>query len=116
MKPAVYNIAAKKNTNFKLELNWKDENGTTVNLTGFNARMLVRYQADSPVATLEFTAANGKIVLGGVPYNIVISTDSASMAAAPAGEYVYDLVLTAGGLDFALFTGRFSIATNTVWP
>lgn len=116
MKPAVYNICAKENTNFKLQLNWKDATGTTVNLTGYAAQLVVRYQPDSPAATLDCSAANGLIVLAGTPYNIVVSVDKATMAALPAGEYVYDLVLTGGGEDYPLFTGKFTITNNTVLP
>lgn len=116
MKPAVYNITAKQNASFKLQLNWKDETGATVNLTGYAARLVLRYQPDSPAATLDCSAANGKIALGGSPYNIVVTADKATMATVEPGDYVYDLVLTGGGEDYPLFTGKFAIMANAVLP
>jgi hypothetical protein len=49
-------------------------------------------------------------VLGGVPSNIVVTFDKATMAAVLPGDYVYDLELTSpGGVDTALMTGRIEL-------
>jgi hypothetical protein len=95
---------------FKFEFNWA-AGGTTVVLTGYTARLVVGYASDPTNAVvLEATTANGRIVLGGVPSNIVVTFDKATMAAVLPGDYVYDLELTSpGGVDTALMTGRIEL-------
>lgn len=114
MNPGVYNITAKQGATFALQVNWKDATGATVDLTGYTARMMVRYKADSPNVLLELSTANGGIVLGGVPYNLVGSASRAEMQDLAAGTYIYDLELTAGSEDYPLLQGRFVVTGSAV--
>jgi hypothetical protein len=115
MTPGVYNFdPIKQGSTFKFEFNWADELGATVNLTGYSARLIVGY-ADGSAGVLECSSANGRIVLGGTPFNIVGTVDRAVMLALKPGTYVYDLELSsAGGERYPLLTGRFPLVASMV--
>lgn len=114
MSPGTYNITHKQGTTFRLSLTWKDATGATVNLTGYEAKLTVRYKAESPNALLELSTANGKIVLGGLPFNVQCLATRTEMQALAAGQYVYDLEMTANGEDYGLLQGRFIVIGSTV--
>lgn len=108
MTPGVYNIDIKQGATLLLPWNWNN----TV-LTGYSARLVVGYADSSATAVLECSTANGRIVLGGTPSNIVITANKTVMAAIAPGNYVYDLELTSGaGVDYALMTGRFVVQAS----
>jgi hypothetical protein len=95
---------------FTFQFNWAP-GGVTAVLTGYTARLVLGYANDPTNAVvLEATTANGRIVLGGTPSNIVVTFDKALMATVAPGDYVYDLELTSpGGIDTALMTGRIEL-------
>lgn len=111
MNPGIYNIEIRKNSKFLLPLNWKDESGSAVVLNGYTARMVVGYKEENAdTVLLDLSTANGMIVLGGNPENILISINVQNI---PIGIYDYDLQLTSGsGQDYSLLTGRFVIVKN----
>ena len=116
MTPGVYNFpAVKQGSTFKFQFNWANELGVAVVLTGYTARLVVGYADGSPGSVLECSSANGRIVLGGTPYNILGTVDRATMLALKPGNYVYDLELSsAGGEDYPLLTGRFPLVASVV--
>lgn len=116
MTPGVYNFpAVKQGSTFKFQFNWANELGAPVVLTGYSARLVVGYADGSAGSVLECSTANGRIVLGGTPFNIVGTVDRASILALRPGNYVYDLeLISAGGEHYPLLTGRFQLAASVV--
>lgn len=115
MKPGVYNITVKQGTRLELPLAWKDEAGTLVELGGYTARLTVRYRTDSASTILDLSSTGGSpaITLGGATWNI--SVDAEVPLTVKAGTYVYDLELkSAGGRDYPLMTGRFTVEGSAV--
>lgn len=114
MKPGVYNIECKQGASWDQSLNWT-AGGDTVDLTGYTARLVVRYKAGSPNILLDCTTENERITLGGTPNNIVIEVARDVTALLSPGSYVYDLELSsAGGRDYPVLTGRFEVKPSTV--
>lgn len=89
--------------------------GVPVNLTGCTARMKLKYKpTTSSRAALELTTANGKIVLGGTPFNIVWEAD---VSALPDGPYDYDFELVDSlGKVRNLWTGTATKLHSTLAP
>jgi hypothetical protein len=112
MKPGRLNIdEEKRGARFTLGVDLCDETETPVDLTGYTAALRIRYRADSPNVLLEATTENGRIVLGGTPYNLVADFD----LDLPAGQYPYDLaVFSADGRMWPVVTGRFEVEASTV--
>ena len=103
MLAGVYNINVEQGASWTLDLTWKDDAGTPIDLTGYSARMMVR-SAYSGIAVLTLTSADGDIVLGGALGTIQITAtadqttaieiDYKSLVVAdskPAQAMVYDI-------------------------
>lgn len=115
MKPGVHNIEIKQGATWRLPLSWKNETGALVVLTGYSARLVVGYADDSATVVLECSTANGRIVLGGTTYNVVVSANRDLTLALKPGNYVYDLELSsATAEDYPLLTGRFVVLPSKV--
>lgn len=117
MKPGVLNLAEKQGATFRLSLNWKDELGAQMNLTGYRARLVVRHLPTSSTAVLSCDSQGDSptITLGGAEWNIQVVVNKTTMLAVKPGSYVWDLELTSGaGIDYPLLTGRFDLAGSTV--
>lgn len=110
MKPGVYPIEVKAGTTLALSLAWKDAAGVAVVLTGYSARLVVGYANDGNDVLLDCTTANGKITLGGSPYNIEVS---GAVGALKPGAYIYDLMLIdSGARRYSVLTGPFTVLRN----
>jgi hypothetical protein len=115
MTPGLYNIEAKQ-SDWSLSVNWL-QGASAPDLAAFTARLIVRYSPNSNAVVLECSTADGRITLGGVPFNVVIDVAKRDMLAVPPGRYVYDLELqNSAGAVFALLTGRFVVQPSTVYP
>jgi hypothetical protein len=90
--------------------------GVPVNLTGCTARMKLKYKpTTSSRAALELTTANGKIVLGGTPFNIVV--DAPDTSTLQVGPYDYDFeLLDSLGKVRNLWTGTATKLHSTLAP
>lgn len=107
MQAAAYNISIDQGSDFSLNMTWKNDAGTPINLTGYSARMQIRKSYASEVR-LNVTETTG-IALGGTAGTIIISL-SATQTSAISVDYpalvkdkdakqyqpmLYDLELTA---------------------
>lgn len=109
MTAATHDITIEQGATFRLNLLWKDSNGTPVNLTGYTARMQVRRRHSDPVKLLDFTTENGAIVLGGSAGTIAV-TGLASLTDDVTGrQAVYDLELVNGTVVTRLVEGTVTI-------
>jgi len=79
---------------FSLRPQWKID-GTYVNVTGYTAAMSVKYSPTSVSTIIELTSANGKITVGTTDGKFTLNLTAAETTALAAGNYVYDLEVTA---------------------
>lgn len=110
MTAAVYNITVEQGATFTLNLVYKDNNATPINLTGYTARMQIRrnYNAVTPLAT--FTTENGRITLGTTNGAVAVTGEAALTASLTGRVAVYDLELIApSGVVTRLIRGSVTI-------
>ena len=94
MTPGRYNIKVYQGSTFSLAPQWKID-GTYVNVTGYTAAMSVKYSATSVSTIISLTSSNGKITVGTTDGKFTLALTAAETTALAAGNYVYDLEVTA---------------------
>lgn len=98
------NLVANQNATFKLAFN-VSTSGTPWNLTSYTGKMQVKQSYESTTSYL--TVTDMTMDSSG---NVSFSVDADTMAAIPAGRWVYDLKLYAGnGDEYRLLEGKFVV-------
>jgi hypothetical protein len=135
MASAFYDINAQEYSTFDFHVEWYDNDGNAVNLTGYSARFHVRPYTESSTKYLEVTTSgvtsggstgsytgtggvsgSGRIYLnsgetGGVfTGGIRVTVDSTTMGYIHAGQWKYSLDVTKGVTTDELLNGRFVVA------
>lgn len=135
MASAYYDINTQQNSTFNFHLEYYDDSGNPINLSGYTARFHVRPNATSESKYLEITtsgvtnggvtgewtgnggvAGSGKIYMnsgetGGVfTGGMLITADSTSMGFVRAGSWKYSLDLTIGVTTEELMNGQFIVS------
>lgn len=106
MKAGRYNITVEKGANFILQLTWKDQNESIINLTGYTARMHMREELADISTVLILTTENGRITLGGVLGTITLQISNIDTSAISACSGVYDLeLISSAGVVTRLLEG-----------
>ncbi|MBL0318169.1 MAG: hypothetical protein IPP74_02520 [Alphaproteobacteria bacterium] len=103
--PAKHNFYVYRGATFSEQIEWKDESGTPVNLTGFTARMHMRETLEAADPFLTLTTENGGITLGGVAGTIQLLASATQTTAITATSGVYDLELVSGANVTRLLEG-----------
>jgi hypothetical protein len=101
-------ITIEQGATFSLNITWKSADGTPVNLTGYTAKMQVRWKYADANALLTFSSVGGTITLGGVAGTISINGAAAVTGVTEPKHGVYDLELTNTSTGFVkrLIQGR----------
>lgn len=108
MDTGKYNIKARQGSTFNFNFTIST-NGTAWDLTGCSAAMQVRSSASSSKKILNFSNTSG-ITLGGSDGTVSVTASASTLAAIPAGNYVYDFELTyPDDTVVALLEGKFII-------
>ena len=94
--PAKHNFFVYRGATFSEQIEWKDENGVAIDLTGFTARMHMRDTLEATTPFLTLTTENGGIALGGTAGTVDLLASAAATSAISATSGVYDLELVAG--------------------
>jgi hypothetical protein len=109
MTPGRYNIKVYQGATFELAPQWKID-GKYVNVTGYSANMIVRNSPTSPASIVTLSSANGRIVVGTTDGKFTLQLTAAETTVLNAGQYVYDLEVTApGGKVTRLLEGGFIV-------
>lgn len=91
--PAEYPIKMRQGDTYKRTLTWL-VNKAPVNLTGYDARLQIREDADDATPALD---ASDYLTLGGTAGTIEVEIPAEETADLDAGRYVYDLEVESGG-------------------
>jgi len=94
MTPGRYNIKVYQGSTFELKPRWKID-GKYVDLSGYDANMVVKNSPTSTSSIVTLSTFNGRIVMGGANGTFTLNLSASETAALPAGQYVYDIELTA---------------------
>jgi hypothetical protein len=138
MASAYYDINAQQYSTLNIHMEYYDDNGNAVDLTGYTARFHVRPFVDSPKLYLmvttsgvtgggvtgEFSLTGGISGSGGIFLNhgetggvftggILITVDATTMGYVRGGSWKYSLDLTKGVTTEELIQGQFVMATKT---
>lgn len=89
-----YNINIDQGSTYNLQLEWKDENGTPIDLTGFTAKMQARYTKPTNPIAFELTTENGGIII--VDNKINLTVTATQTGALEIVGIIYDLELYNG--------------------
>ena len=94
MTPGRYNMKVYQGSTFSLAPQWKID-GNYVNVTGYTANMVVRNSPTSSTSIITLSSSNGRITVGTTNGKFTLSITAADTTALAAGQYVYDLEVTA---------------------
>jgi len=110
MTPGRYNIKVYIGSTFQLKPRWKID-GKYVDVSGYDANMVVKNSPTSTSSIVTLSTFNGRIVMGGANGTFTLNLTATETAALPAGQYVYDIELTApnGGIVTRLLEGGFIV-------
>lgn len=107
METGSYNIVARQGSTFNLNF-VIDTDGTKWSLSGYTAAMQVRRSTASTTAILSLSTDSG-ITLNTTPGSVAVTASASTMAALPAGTWVYDIELSNAGITYAVLEGKFII-------
>lgn len=110
MTPSRHDFAIYQGSTDALAITWTRD-GVAVDLTGYSARMQLRYNVANPTAVLDLSSANGKIALTALG-GITVHFSAADSAATPAGAYVYDLDVTTGTDTRTIIAGTITVTAQ----
>lgn len=106
MPAAVYDITIEQGADFFINLTYKDDTGSPIDLTGYSARMQVREDYSSATALVDATTGNGDITLGGVSGSIDIHIPASVTGALNFDTGKYDIeIVDASGVVTRLLQG-----------
>lgn len=110
MIAGVYNIYCEQGATFERTFTITNPDGTVYDLTGFNARMHVRKDADSATTYVELTQDNGRIdivpTFGEIRINL-----AADVTASLLKDGVYDLeIFNGSGVVHRVVQGQFKVS------
>lgn len=94
MTPGRYNMKVYQGSTWTLAPQWKID-GTYVNVTGYTAVLTVKYSPSSETSIIVLSTDNGRIVTGTTDGKFTMTLSAATTTSLAAGNYVYDLEVTA---------------------
>lgn len=135
MASAYYDINAQQNSTFIFHLEYYEDNGNLIDLSGFTARFHVRPNTTTPIKYLEISTSGvtgggitgewsgtgGVAGSGGISVNVgetgaaftggmLITADATTMGNVRAGTWKYSLDLTRGVTTEEIMNGQFIVA------
>ena len=118
-----YSFVIEQGATTNFQINWNDESGSPVDLSGYHARMQIRPQVEAATALLSLTSSlnsdgtginlsgsNGTQPLASGSIGIYISAVSSS--ALDFGEAFYDLEMVNGNEVTRLLEGKVKLSKN----
>ena len=123
MAAGKYSFVIEQGATTNFQINWNDESGSAVNLTGYHARMQIRPQVEGSDIILSLSSSlksdNTGINLSGSNFitplasgSIGIYISAVSSSALNFGEAFYDLELVKGNEVTRLLEGKVKLSKN----
>ena len=103
MEAVEYPLTIEQGSTFQKQFRWKVD-GQVMNLTGYTAKMQLKKNYGGAVV-FELSTENSRILLGGAGGTVSLELAPEETAGLLAGNYVYDLELTNGGVVRKLIRG-----------
>jgi len=120
MTAGTANLLCDQGSTFTTTVAWTNAGGTAINLTGYNARMDVRFaQTKEADLVLQLTQANGRCTVPSGDKSTGIFTlkvSAADTAALTAGTYYYDLEVFSVDSTSPVYVQRLIQGKFTVKP
>lgn len=111
MSAAIYNATIDQGATYNLQVVYKNDAGTPINLTGYTAALQIRQNYYDTTALLTLTSPSNGIVITGNTGTIDITMTSVQTGLLDEGFYVYDLEITSGGgIVTRLIQGQFTVS------
>ena len=122
MAAGKYSFIIEQGATTNFQINWTDESGSAVNLTGYHGRMQIRTSYDSsPLLSLSsslkadgtginLSGSNGVTPLSSGSIAVYISAVSSSLL--DFGEALYDLEMVKGNEVTRLLEGKVKLSKN----
>jgi len=105
----IYNITMDQGAQWTLTVQYDNNNGTPIDLTGYTARMQVRPKFGSDNAVLTISSPSSGIVITPLTGTLNLTATTAQTGDIPGGFYVYDLEITSGGVVTRLMQGSVTV-------
>jgi hypothetical protein len=112
---AKYNFEIEQGATFVKTLQWKDSANTVIDLTGYTARMQLRYKIGDAVA-VELTTENGGITINTTTDTISLNIDADDTEDLSPTCCKYDLELIKGEVVKRLLYGTVIISAEVTRP
>lgn len=95
----LYDLSITKGSQFSIQLQAQDENGATINLSGYSLRGLVRQNYGGPVLIdLSPTSATSNLQASGI---VNVHLTSLQTSGVPVTEGVYDIEVYISGTSYS---------------
>jgi hypothetical protein len=109
---ASYKILIDQGASCTLGIKILDENGDTIDLTGYQAYLQIREYLSSPAPLVDLSVANGGITIDPVGQRFVITLPPSATAAYDWSHGVFDMVAVApDGTTTRLLRGEAEVST-----
>lgn len=104
------NLYIQQGTDFTHVISLQNNDGSPLSIFGYTARMQVRETATSPLALIELSTTNGRIVNGGANGQLTLTLTNVETSALAWRSGVYDLELTSpGGIISRIIEGNVTV-------
>lgn len=104
-----YDFTIKQGSTFSMGIDWK-HGEEPVDLTGYTARMQIRYDNHSGSVAVDLTTENGGIEIDSVTNKILIYISAEQTSKIQAKECVYDLEMVDGYFVERIIEGKVRIS------
>lgn len=102
-------VETRSNSNAPASLGFMVDEDTPIDLTGIAFKLQLRYPRTSRAVPLEATTANNTLLVGGVDNNyLTFAFTLEQMNLLPPGNYLFDLLAVADGLDVVVSHGTWT--------
>ena len=105
-----YNFTIEQGTTFAFSVSWKDDTDALIDLTGYTARMQLRYGSNTGTVAIELTTENLGIDIDVLSSTITINITAVETSELEIKPCVYDLEMVKGENVTRLLEGKVKIS------
>lgn len=106
-----YNITIEKGATYRENVQWLDDNGLPIDLTGYTARMQIRRTYNATIL-VELTTENSGITITPLTGELDLFISANDTGLFSYGSFIYDLELINGSEVVRLIEGNVEVKEN----